>query len=131
MGGDDNTIESTWEVQRNFGRKGHPKMKRLLLALLPIVAAGSAPVEGFAHDPTNLAFPALIDGNSHPFRMYRDGRNKVDLTKASREFAYGFSSSRDGKRIAYHKNYQAYLADADGSNARRVETGKPFNFVPT
>jgi TolB protein len=83
------------------------------------------------NDPTKLGFTALIDGNSHPFRMDRDGRNKVDLTKESKEFAYGFSSSRDGKRIAYHKNYQVYLADADGSNAIRVETGKPFNFVPT
>ena len=83
------------------------------------------------NDPTKLGFTALIDGNSHPFRMDRDGRNKTDLTKASREFAYGFSSSRDGKRIAYHKNYQAFLADADGSNARRVETGNPFNFAPT
>jgi TolB protein len=83
------------------------------------------------NDATKLGFTALIDGNSHPFRMDRDGRNKVDLTKGSNEFAYGFSSSRDGKRIAYHKNYQVFLADADGSNARRVETGKPFNFVPT
>lgn len=82
-------------------------------------------------DPTKLGFTALIDGNSHPFRMDRDGRNKCDLTKASREFAYGFSSSPDGKRIAYHKNYQIFVADADGANARRVETGKPFNFVPT
>lgn len=83
------------------------------------------------NDPTKLGFTALIDGNSHPFRMDRDGRNKVDLTKESKEFAYGFSSSRDGKRIAYHKSYQVFLADADGSNARQVETGKPFNFAPT
>ncbi len=83
------------------------------------------------NDPTKLGFTALINGNSHPFRMDRDGRNKVDLTKASREFAYGFNSSRDGKRIAYHKNYHVYLADADGSNVVHVKTGKPFNFVPT
>ena len=82
-------------------------------------------------DATKLGFTALIDGNSHPFRMDRDGRNKTDLTKASKEFAYGFSSSRDGRRIAYHKNYQVFLADADGGNARRVDTGKPFNFAPT
>ncbi|HEV8059082.1 MAG TPA: hypothetical protein VGP68_04390, partial [Gemmataceae bacterium] len=58
-------------------------------------------------------------------------RNKVDLTKGSNEFTYGFSSSSDGKHIAYHKNYQVYIADADGSNARRIETGNPFNFVPS
>ena len=83
------------------------------------------------NDPTKLGFTALVDGNSHPFRMDRDGRNKLDLTKESKEFAYGFSSSRDGKRIAYHKNYRVFLADADGSHALQVETGKPFNFVPT
>lgn len=81
-------------------------------------------------DDTKLGFTAIIDGNSHPFRMDRDGRNKTDLTKASKEFTYGFSSSRDGRRIAYHKNYQVFLADADGSNARRVDTGQPFNFAP-
>ena len=85
----------------------------------------------WSNDPTKLGFTALVDGNSHPFRMDGDGRNKVDLTKDSKEFTYGFSSSRDGKRISYHKNYQVYLADADGSNAQRVETSKPFNFAPT
>jgi TolB protein len=77
-----------------------------------------------------LGFTALINGNSHPFSMDRDGRNKTDLTSQSKEFAYGFSSSRDGKRIAYHQNYQIYLADADGSKAAKIETGHPFNFGP-
>jgi Tol biopolymer transport system component len=81
--------------------------------------------------PSKLGFTALIDGNSHPFRMDRDGRNKVDLTRESKEFAYGFTSSRDGKRISYHKSYQVFLADADGSQAVQVRTGQPFNFGPT
>jgi Tol biopolymer transport system component len=81
-------------------------------------------------DPTKLGFQALIDGNSHPFRMDRDGRNKRDLTEGSPEFAYGFVASKDGRRIAYHKSYQVYVADADGSNARRIATGQPFNFAP-
>jgi Tol biopolymer transport system component len=80
--------------------------------------------------PEKLGFQALIDGNSHPFRMDADGKNKQDLTKDSREFAYGFNASPDGKRIAYHKSYQVYLADADGSHAKPVPTGRPFNFVP-
>lgn len=83
------------------------------------------------NDPKRLGFTALIGGNSHPFSMDRDGRNKVDLTKNSNGFAYGFSSSADGKRISYHENYQIYLADADGSNRVQVNTGQPFNFVPT
>ena len=62
--------------------------------------------------------------------MDRDGKNKHDLTKDSKEFAYGFSASKDGRRIAYHKSYQVYVADADGSNARKIPTGHPFNFAP-
>jgi Tol biopolymer transport system component len=81
-------------------------------------------------NPKRLGFQALIEGNSHPFSMDRDGKNKRDLTKESKEFAYGFSAAPDGKRIAYHKNYQVYVADADGSHARHVKTGQPFNFVP-
>ena len=83
------------------------------------------------HEPTKLGFTALIDGNSHPFRMDLDGRNKVDLTKGSNEFTYGFSGSNDGKHIAYHKNYQVFIADADGSYPHQVETGHPFNFAPS
>src|SRR5262249_35598031 len=81
-------------------------------------------------DKSKLGFQALIEGNSHPFRMNRDGTHKRDLTKDSKEFAYGFNASPDGKRIAYHKSYQVFLADADGRNARRLDTGQPFNFVP-
>jgi Tol biopolymer transport system component len=81
-------------------------------------------------DPARLGFQALIDGNSHPFRMDRDGKNKQDLAEGSREFAYGFNASRDGRRIAYHKSYQVYVADADGSNARHIATGHPFHFAP-
>jgi Tol biopolymer transport system component len=84
------------------------------------------------NEPTKLGFTALIDGNSHPFQMDRDGRNKVDLTKGSALFSYGFQASPpDGRRISYHQNYQIVLADADGSNAKKVETGHPFNFAPT
>jgi Tol biopolymer transport system component len=62
--------------------------------------------------------------------MDRDGRNKRDLTKDSKEFAYGFSASPDGRRIAYHKSYVIYVADADGTNAHEIATGHPFNFAP-
>lgn len=36
-----------------------------------------------------------------------------------------------GRRIAYHKSYQVFLADADGSHAVQVQTGHPFNFAPS
>ncbi len=132
-----------WEEEHRQFR--HTKDGWLVDAFLVELATGRAmnltAVERVSHyngglffwpgDDTKLGFTALIGGNSHPFRMDRDGRNKTDLTKASKEFTYGFSSSRDGRRIAYHKNYQVFLADANGSNARRVETGQPFNFAPT
>jgi TolB protein len=83
------------------------------------------------HDERRLGFQALIDGVSHPYSMDLDGKNKRDLTDGAKEFTYGFTASPDGKRIAYHKNYKIYLADADGSNSKLIETGNPFNFVPT
>ena len=82
------------------------------------------------NDPKKLGFQALISGDSHPFSMDLDGRNKKDLTADSKEFAYGFNASPDGKQIAYHKSYQIVIADADGANAKRIESGQPFNFVP-
>lgn len=82
-------------------------------------------------EPNRLGFTALIQGESHPFRMDLDGAHKEDLTSESKGFTYGFSSSPDGKRVAYHKDYQVYVADGDGSNARQVKTGNPFNFGPT
>lgn len=82
------------------------------------------------NDPRTLGFTALIDGQSTPYRMDRDGRRKVDLADESAGFAYGFSSSHDGSRISYHEDYQVYLADADGSHRVHVETGHPFNFAP-
>jgi Tol biopolymer transport system component len=100
------------------------------LTAAPRVSFHNAGLFFWPGDPTKLGFQALIDGNSHPFRMDRDGKNKRDLTKDSREFSYGFSASPDGKRIAYHKSYQVYVANADGSGARHIHTGRPFNFVP-
>jgi Tol biopolymer transport system component len=81
-------------------------------------------------DPSRLGFTALIDGESRPFGMDLDGRDKKDLSGSGPGFAYGFRASPDGRRIAYHKDYQIYVAAADGSNPVRVETGRPFNFVP-
>jgi Tol biopolymer transport system component len=82
-------------------------------------------------NPGRLGFTALIDGISKPFAMDRDGTNKTDLARDSTGFSYGFSGSPDGKRIAYHDNYQVWLAAADGANRFKIDTGHPFNFAPT
>lgn len=84
----------------------------------------------FPGEEGKLGFQALIGGMSHPFVMNRDGSNKRDVSSGAEGFAYGYSASPDGTRIAYHKDYQIYVADADGANPVHVETGNPFNFVP-
>lgn len=80
-------------------------------------------------DPKRLGFTALIGLEGRPCSMNLDGTGKRDLSQQA-GFAYGFNVSSDGKRIAYHQNYQIYLANADGSDAKKVETGQPFNFMP-
>jgi TolB protein len=134
---------SKWEEQNRQFR--HTKEGRLLDAHLIDLATSKATnvtavervsVYNFGlffwpKDPTKLGFTALIDGNGHPFRMDRDGKNKVDLTKGSKQYAYGFTSSPDGKRIAYNKDYRVYLAEADGSKAVAVKTGTSFEFQPS
>ncbi|MBI2192174.1 MAG: PD40 domain-containing protein [Planctomycetes bacterium] len=82
-------------------------------------------------DSSRLGFQALIGGESRPFSMDRDGRSKKDLSGGAAGFTYGFTASPDGQRIAYHRSYQVYVASADGSDARHVNTAKPFNFCPT
>jgi len=82
-------------------------------------------------DANRLGFTALIDGISHPFSMDLDGRNKTDLSTNADGFAYGYSASPDGTMIAYHEDYQVYLARADGTGKKLVETNNPFNFMPT
>lgn len=94
------------------------------------VSAYSTGVRFWPGDAGKLGFEALIDGVSHPFRMDLDGRNKTDLTKDSKSFTYGSSTSPDGRRIAYHRDYQIVVANADGSDATPIDTGNPFNFGP-
>lgn len=81
-------------------------------------------------DSGRLGFTAVIRGESRPFSMNRDGTNKKDLTTGKDGFTYGYSASPDGQRISYHKSYQVYLADADGTNAQHIDTGDPFHFGP-
>jgi TolB protein len=83
------------------------------------------------NDPTRLGFQALIGGESHPFSMNLDGTDKRDLSGGEAGFSYGYSASPDGTRISYHRDYQIYVADADGGNITHVDTGNPFNFCPT
>ena len=84
----------------------------------------------FLPDGSGYGFTPLINGISKPYLMDLDGRNKRDVSGEGDGFAYGYSASPDGKRISYHENYQIFVANIDGSDKRRIETGNPFNFVP-
>jgi Tol biopolymer transport system component len=83
-------------------------------------------------DATKLGFLALVGGVNRRFRMDLDGKNKRDLLKDSPNLVHGMSLSPDGKRGAYEdERYRLFLADSDGSNARQVQTGQRFNFLPS
>ncbi len=77
-----------------------------------------------------LGFTPLIQGTSKPFVMDVDGRNKRDVSGPEAGFAYGYSASPDGRWISYHQDYQIYIARADGTEKRHIETGNAFNFGP-
>lgn len=81
------------------------------------------------NDPNRLGFTPLINDQSRPFSMHRDGTGKTDLSQQA-GFTYGFNAAPDGWRIAYHQDYRVWLADADGSHALEINTGLPFNFAP-
>jgi len=87
---------------------------------------------GLFYLPNNkgFGFTALIGGVSKPFVMDLDGSNKKDVSGGGQGFSYGYSASPDGKKISYHEDYQVYISDPDGTNKRKVDTGKPFNFAP-
>lgn len=85
---------------------------------------------GFTPDGQRLLMTSLIDGVSKPFMMELDGRGKKDISGGGTGFTYGLNSSPDGMQICYHEGYQVFVANADGSHKRRIETGHPFNFAP-
>jgi TolB protein len=90
------------------------------------------PVQYWPGDKTKLRFSALVNGKSRPFLMDLDGKNKRELNKDFPNLVHGMSLSPDGKRGAYEDPaYRLYLADADGSNAKRIETGQRFHLMPS
>ncbi|HOS92651.1 MAG TPA: hypothetical protein PLQ54_05020, partial [Armatimonadota bacterium] len=133
---------AAWEEAHGTFRfdEGAWRYDTLLVDMATGVATNVTAVDRVSHynsgvfywpdDPTRLGFTALIGGESHPFSMDLDGRHKTDLSGGVAGFTYGFSASPGGHRIAYHRDYQVFLADADGGNAARVDTGNPFNFAP-
>jgi Tol biopolymer transport system component len=83
-------------------------------------------------EPTKLGFLALVGGVNRRFRMDLDGKNKREVSKDSPNLVHGMSLSPDGKRGAYEtENYQLYLADGDGSNAKHIQTGLRFHLMPS
>ncbi len=81
-------------------------------------------------DPTKLKFVARVDGTPRLYRMDLDGKNKREVVKDYPDLVYGLSVSPDGKHSAYTKDYQLFLADADGSNPRSANTRHRFDFLP-
>jgi len=84
----------------------------------------------FLPDGRGLGFTPLIKGVSKPYVMDLDGRNKRDVSGKDGGFAYGYSASPGGKLIAYHENYQIYVANVDGTDKKHIKTGNAFDFVP-
>jgi len=84
-------------------------------------------------DPTKVIFAPIIKGVQQPYVMDADGRNKRSLASGKEGFTYGLNISPDGRRIAYHKEYQIHVAEKDGSNPRAVDTdpAHKFQFCPT
>src|SRR5262249_6848811 len=80
--------------------------------------------EGVRHDAY------LIDLASG--KATKQAKSKSELKAESLNLVHGMSLSPDGKRSAYEdRAYQLYLADGEGSNAKHVETGQRFNFLPS
>jgi Tol biopolymer transport system component len=83
-------------------------------------------------DPTKLRFSVMVNGKARPYLVDRDGKNKRELSKDYPHLVHGMSLSPDGKRGAYEDPaYRLFLADADSSNAKQVQTGQRFHLVPT
>lgn len=84
----------------------------------------------FLPNNRGFGFTPLIDGISKPFVMDLDGTHKRDVSGSGNGFTYGYSVSPNGQRIAYHEDYQVYVAKVDGTDKRKIVTGNPFNFAP-
>jgi Tol biopolymer transport system component len=86
------------------------------------------PIFFLRDDPHRLGWNPLIDGKQRAYSMNFDGTDRRETIKAAdNTFTYGYLPSPDGKVIAYLKHYQIYLSNADGSDAKWVNTGQEFN----
>jgi Tol biopolymer transport system component len=81
--------------------------------------------EGYRHD-AYLVDLASGKATRHP---PVERKNESELVKS---LVHGRSLSPDGKRSAFEdRAYQLYLADGDGSSAKRIETGQRFHLMPS
>jgi TolB protein len=79
----------------------------------------------FATTYTWSTWPAARRRSSPPV----EDKKKNALIK---NLVHGRSISPDGKRSAFEdRAYQLYVADGDGSNAKRIETGLRFHLIPS
>lgn len=84
----------------------------------------------YSADGSKLLMTSLMNGVSKPFLMEMDGSRKIDISNGGTGFSYGLSSTKDGKYVAYHENYQIYVSLSDGTDKKRIDTGYNFNFAP-
>jgi len=85
-------------------------------------------MQPWPQDPSRASFAALIEGSIRPFTMDLDGRHKRQIVSGEGKFTYGVQPSPDGQRIAYLQDYKLFVADSDGSNARRVDEDPKHDF---
>ena len=81
------------------------------------------------NDNNRMGFNAIVSGTRYPFIMDANGKNKKNVANTP-GFTYGYNVSSDGKNISYNKDYQIYVAGADGSSPLHIDTKDDFNFFP-
>src|SRR5262245_36512179 len=134
-----------WEEEHRTFRypKGHFSCDGYLFDLATGQATNVTAVDRVSHaneylqfwppgDLTRLSFSAVIAGVWRPYEMDRDGKEKRELVRKTGNLDHGLSISPDGKRGTYETpDYRLFIADADGSNARQIETGERFHLMPS
>jgi TolB protein len=100
----------------------------------PIIRAGLNLLPALVPGGDEVAFTSYLSGTPDIYVARAGGRPKALV--ARRQMATGVAYSSDGKRVAYSlsegEGAQLWVADADGSNARRItDTPSMINSSPS